>query len=290
MLLGSIEAGGTKFVCTVGNDDYQVKDKIQIPTTTPAETLGKVVDYFKRFEIDALGIATFGPIEVRTTSPKYGYITSTPKPGWKDTDFLGFLKKSIDVPMSWTTDVNGSAYGEFTMATLFNEKINSLVYYTIGTGVGAGAVINGQLVGGIGHPEMGHVLLKRHPDDLGFKGICPFHGDCLEGLVAGPTFEARTGKKGAEVPLTDQTWDILAYYIAQAALQTTLTLRPNKIVFGGGVTNSVLLEKVRTEFAKLLNDYVQVPPLDKYLTMPSVPNNGSANVGNFALAAKLLVG
>ncbi|AUX11099.1 fructokinase/branched chain amino acid--2-keto-4-methylthiobutyrate aminotransferase [Latilactobacillus sakei] len=290
MLLGSIEAGGTKFVCAIGNDDYQVKDKIQIPTTTPAETLGKVVDYFKQFEIDALGIATFGPIEVRTTSPKYGYITSTPKPGWKDTDFLGFLKKTIDVPMSWTTDVNGSAYGEFTMATLFNEKINSLVYYTIGTGVGAGAVTNGQLVGGIGHPEMGHVLLKRHPADLDFAGICPFHGDCLEGLVAGPTFEARTGKKGMDVPLTDQTWDIMAYYIAQAAIQTTLTLRPNKIVFGGGVTNPVLLDKVRVQFAELLNGYVQVPPLEQYLTMPSVPNNGSANVGNFALAAKLLVG
>lgn len=290
MLLGSIEAGGTKFVCAIGNDDYQVKDKIQIPTTTPAETLGKVVDYFKQFEIDASGIATFGPIEVRTTSPKYGYITSTPKPGWKDTDFLGFLKKTIDVPMSWTTDVNGSAYGEFTMATLFNEKINSLVYYTIGTGVGAGAVTNGQLVGGIGHPEMGHVLLKRHPADLDFAGICPFHGDCLEGLVAGPTFEARTGKKGMDVPLTDQTWDIMAYYIAQAAIQTTLTLRPNKIVFGGGVTNPVLLDKVRVQFAELLNGYVQVPPLEQYLTMPSVPNNGSANVGNFALAAKLLVG
>lgn len=288
MLLGSIEAGGTKFVCAVGNEDYQVKDQIQIPTTTPEETLSAVVKYFKQFDIAALSIASFGPIEIRKTSPKYGFITTTPKPGWKDTDFLGYMKKEINVPMAWTTDVNGSAYGEYTMSTLFNEKINSLVYYTIGTGVGAGAVIDGHLTGGIGHPEMGHVPLKRHPEDLDFKGVCPYHGDCLEGLVAGPTFEARLGKKGKDVPLTDKTWDILAYYIAQAAVQSTLILRPNKIVFGGGVTNATLLEKVRKEFDKLLNSYVTVPDLDQYITMPQVKNNGSANVGNFALAEKLL--
>ncbi|QHM65732.1 fructokinase ScrK [Pediococcus pentosaceus] len=288
MLLGSIEAGGTKFVCAVGNEDYQVKDQIQIPTTTPEETLSAVVKYFKQFDIAALSIASFGPIEIRKTSPKYGFITTTPKPGWKDTDFLGYMKKEINVPMAWTTDVNGSAYGEYTMSTLFNEKINSLVYYTIGTGVGAGAVIDGHLIGGIGHPEMGHVPLKRHPEDLDFKGVCPYHGDCLEGLVAGPTFEARLGKKGKDVPLTDKTWDILAYYIAQAAVQSTLILRPNKIVFGGGVTNATLLEKVRKEFDKLLNGYVTVPDLDQYITMLQVKNNGSANVGNFALAEKLL--
>lgn len=288
MLLGSIEAGGTKFVCAVGNEDYRVENQIQIPTTTPAETLTAVVNYFKQFEIGALSVASFGPIEIRKTSPKYGFITKTPKPGWNDTDFLGFLKNELDVPTFWTTDVNGSAYGEYTMSTLFNEKISSLVYYTIGTGVGAGAVINGHLVGGIGHPEMGHVLVKRHPNDLDFKGICPFHGDCLEGLVSGPTFEARTGKKGKDVPLTDETWDIMAYYIAQAAVQTTLSLRPNKIVFGGGVANEVLLGKVRQEFKTILNDYVDVPPLEQYITAPQVANNGSANVGNFALAEKLL--
>jgi fructokinase len=288
MLLGSIEAGGTKFICAVGNENYQVKDQIQIPTTSPEETLDAVVKYFKKFDLAALSVASFGPIEIRKTSPKYGFITTTPKPGWSDTDFLGHIKKEINVPMAWTTDVNGSAYGEYTMSTLFNEKINSLVYYTIGTGVGAGAVIDGHLIGGIGHPEMGHVPLKRHPDDMDFKGVCPYHGDCLEGLVAGPTFDARLGKKGKDVPLTDHTWDILAYYIAQAAVQTTLTLRPNKIVFGGGVTNAKLLEKVRKEFKKLLNDYVTVPALDQYITMPQVQNNGSANVGNFALAEKLL--
>ena len=288
MLLGSIEAGGTKFVCAVGNENYQVQDQTQFPTTTPEETLQRTVDYFKQFDIAALSIASFGPIEIRHSSPKYGYVTTTPKPGWADTDFVGYIKKAFDIPIFWTTDVNGSAYGEYVMATLANEKINSLAYYTIGTGVGAGAIVDGHLIGGIGHPEMGHVLVKRHPDDLDFKGVCPYHGDCLEGLVAGPTFEARLGIKGAEVPHTNPVWDIMAYYTAQAAIQTTLTLRPGKIVFGGGVTNPDFLEKVRKSFKKLLNGYVQVPDLDKYMVMPEVANNGSATLGNFALAEKLL--
>ncbi|MEE6674128.1 ROK family protein [Pediococcus acidilactici] len=288
MLLGSIEAGGTKFVCAVGNENYQVQDQTQFPTTTPDETLQRTVDYFKQFDIAALSIASFGPIEIRHSSPKYGYVTTTPKPGWADTDFVGYIKKAFDIPIFWTTDVNGSAYGEYVMATLANEKINSLAYYTIGTGVGAGAIVDGHLIGGIGHPEVGHVLVKRHPDDLDFKGVCPYHGDCLEGLVAGPTFEARLGIKGAEVPHTNPVWDIMAYYTAQAAIQTTLTLRPGKIVFGGGVTNPDFLEKVRKSFTKLLNGYVQVPDLDKYIVMPEVANNGSATLGNFALAEKLL--
>ena len=288
MLLGSIEAGGTKFVCAVGNEDYQIKDQVQFPTTTPAETLQKTVDYFQKFEIDAIGIASFGPIEIRQNSPKYGYITKTPKPGWQDTDFVGYLKKQLQVPMFFTTDVNGSAYGEYQMSLLSNEKINSLVYYTIGTGVGGGAIINGQLLGSAGHPEMGHVLLKRHPADENFPGVCPFHQDCLEGLVAGPTFDARLNTPGKDVPLTDPVWDILSYYVAQAALQSTLILRPDKIVFGGGVTSEEFLVKVRRDFAQLLNDYVEVPALEHYIVMPAIKNNGSATIGDFALADQLL--
>ncbi|MCT6888907.1 MAG: ROK family protein, partial [Lactobacillus sp.] len=169
-----------------------------------------------------------------------------------------------------------------------NEDVDSLVYYTIGTGVGGGAIINGKLVGSLGHPEMGHVKVKRHPDDLDFAGVCPFHKDCLEGLVSGPTFEARLNKSGKDVPLSDPVWDIMSYYVAQAALQVTLILRPDKIVFGGGVTSEEFLEKVRRDFAKLLNDYVHVPPLDQYITMPEIVNNGSATVGDFALAKRLL--
>ncbi|MBA1392576.1 ROK family protein [Lactobacillus sp. XV13L] len=288
MLLGSIEAGGTKFVCAVGNENYQVKDQVTFPTTKPAETLQKVADYFKESGVEAIGIASFGPIEVRKTAPNYGYITDTPKAGWSNTDFVGFLKKHIDVPMYFTTDVNGSAYGEYVMAQLSNEDVDSLVYYTVGTGVGGGAIIGGKLVGSLGHPEMGHVKLKRHPDDLDFAGVCPFHKDCLEGLVSGPTFEARLGKKGQDVPLSAPVWDIMSYYAAQAALQVTLILRPDKIVFGGGVTSESFLQKVRRDFDQLLNGYVHVPALDQYIMMPEISNNGSATVGDFALAKRML--
>lgn len=288
MLVGSIEAGGTKFVCAVGNEDYSIKDSVHFPTTTPEETLRKTIDYFKQFDIEAIGIASFGPIEQRKNHPKYGYITKTPKKHWANVDFVGTLKKELNVPMFWTTDVNGSAYGEYIMSTLSNEKIDSLVYYTIGTGVGGGAIENGHFIGNIGHPEMGHTFVKRHPDDINFKGICPFHDDCLEGLVAGPTFDARLNKPGKDVPLSDHTWDIMAYYVAQAAIQVTLILRPDKVVFGGGVVSEPFLDKVREQFSELLNGYVDVPDLNKYITMPLVKNNGSATVGDFALAIREL--
>lgn len=288
MLIGSIEAGGTKFVCAVGNDNYQIQDITYIPTETPEKTLTKVVAYFKKFDIQSLGVASFGPLELRTSSDRFGYITSSPKLEWRNVDFIGTLKRDLDIPMYWTTDVNGSAYGEFVMSRLSNEGINSLVYYTIGTGVGAGIIYDGNFIGDIGHPEMGHVNVKRHPDDLQFKGVCPYHSDCLEGLVAGPSFEARLGKRGDKVSHKDPVWQIMAYYVAQALVQTTLTIRPGKIVLGGGVMNQDFLEKIRIQFSALLNSYVEVPPLEHYITMPSIQNNGSATIGNFALAIKKL--
>jgi fructokinase len=287
MQLGSIEAGGTKFVCAVGDENYHTIASTVISTTTPKETLTKVSTFFAQYpDLKAMGIASFGPIEIRRNAPEYGFITDTPKPGWAHTDFVGTIRHQFKGPIAWTTDVNGSAYGEYVLAQLFNEKIDSLAYYTIGTGVGAGVVQNGTFLGTIGHPEMGHVYVKRHPDDLDFPGICPFHGDCLEGLVSGPTFEARLGKPGKLVPLTDHVYDILAYYIAQAAVQCTLTIRPNRIVFGGGVISEGLLEKVRAQFKTLLNDYVAVGDLEKYITMPKAEHNGSATIGDYALALR----
>lgn len=288
MLIGSVEAGGTKFVCAVGDENYRVQERIVFATTTPAATLAKTIAFFKPFKLAALGIASFGPLEIRKNAVNYGFITNTPKPGWQDTDFVGPLKAALKVPITWTTDVNGSAYGEYVMANLSNAHLKSLVYYTIGTGVGAGTVIDGQLLGSLGHPEMGHVFVKRHPDDLKFAGICPFHGDCLEGLVAGPTFEARTGHPGKDVPLSALVWDIMADYVAQAAMQTTLTIRPDKIVFGGGVVSEPFLVKVRAAFNRLLNHYIELPPLDDYLVMPLMADNGSATLGNFALGLKAL--
>ncbi|WP_460058114.1 fructokinase ScrK [Pseudolactococcus yaeyamensis] len=280
MLLGSIEAGGTKFVCSIGNEQFDIKNSVSFPTTTPKKSLQQAIDYFKQYDVAAIGIGSFGPIDINRESKTYGHVTTTPKPYWSKTDVVGFLKSQLDVPIYFTTDVNSSVYGEMVA-----QGIQNLVYFTIGTGIGAGAIQKGQFIGGISHAEMGHQFVKRHPQDLDFKGICPFHGDCLEGLAAGPSLEARTGKRGENISSDSEIWDIQAYYIAQAAISATLTLAPEKIIFGGGVmSHEHMIIRVRKFFKTLLNDYVVTPPLEVYLQNTSIVNNGSATLGNFALA------
>lgn len=286
-LYGSVEAGGTKFVCAIGDEELNLVDKIQFPTTTPTETLDQMVAYFKKFEdeLEGIGIGSFGPIDIDPESETYGYITSTPKQGWANVDVIGPLKKALDVPISFTTDVNSSAYGE----VVAREKVENLVYYTIGTGIGAGAIQRGEFIGGTGHTEAGHTYLALHPTDLenNFMGVCPFHKGCLEGMASGPSIEARKGIKGEEVDRDDEVWDIQAYYIAQAALQATLLYRPEVIVLGGGVMGQEhMIKRIREQFNSLLNDYVPVPDLKDYIVTPAVPENGSATLGNFALARR----
>lgn len=287
MLLGSIEAGGTKFVCAVGDENFNEIDKKIIPTTTPEETLGASIEFFNQYpDLAALSIASFGPIDTNPASEKYGYITDTPKVKWQNCNFVGTITNALNIPVYWTTDVNGSVYGEYVNLKDKDEN-PALVYYTLGTGVGAGAIQDGHFIGGISTPEMGHVRLQRHPADLNFTGICPYHHDCLEGLVSGPTFKARLGISGEDVPDNHPVWDIMAYYVAQAAVQITAILRPQKIVFGGSVSRPAFLERVRKQFAMLWNDYLPVGSLDEYIVNPSVPGNGSATLGNFALAKQL---
>lgn len=290
MILGSIEAGGTKFVCAVGNENYEVIDKAIFPTIDPATTIGNCIAFFKKYpEMQAMSVASFGPIDIDKHSAKYGYITDTPKIKWSNCDFIGMLKRGLgqNLPIYFTTDVNGSVYGEYVNLKDQLPKAD-LVYYMIGTGVGAGAIQDGHFIGGVGAPEMGHVLVKRHPDDLNFTGICPYHGDCLEGLLCGPTFKARLGKRGEDVSDDDHVWDIMAYYAAQAVMQATSILRPARVIFGGSVSRPHFMEKVRDQFRQLYNGYLEVGDLEEYITNPSVPGNGSATLGNFALAEKML--
>ncbi|WP_439327744.1 fructokinase ScrK [Lonepinella sp. BR2357] len=287
-LYGSLEAGGTKFICAVGDAQFNVVDKVQFPTTTPDETLAQTAAFFQGYadRLQGIAVGSFGPIDIDKNSPTYGYITTTPKPHWANVDVIGVLKKAVDVPFYFTTDVNSSAFGE----TLVRQDVTSLVYYTIGTGIGAGAIQYGEFVGGIAHTEAGHVLVSLHPQDQAkdFHGTCPFHKNCLEGLAAGPSLEARAGIRGECIAQDSEIWDIQAYYIAQAALQATLLYRPQVIVFGGGVmAQQHMLDRVRKQFAELLNDYVPVPDLEQYIVTPAVANNGSATLGNFALAKKV---
>lgn len=282
---GSVEAGGTKFICAVGNENNEIIISEAIPTTTYEETIKKVIVFFEKNRVDALAIGSFGPVDLDISSEQYGCILNTPKQGWTNVNIVLPIQKALNIPIFFTTDVNSSAYGE-----MYLNGCNNLVYYTIGTGIGGSAIQNGVFIGGIGHPEMGHQLIKKHPLDVNFNGVCPLHGDCLEGLASGPSIEARTGKKGQELEINSTVWDIQAYYIAQAILNTTLVIRPELVIVGGGVMSQHhMLDRIKMHFKKLLNNYVTIENIDKYIKTPSVENNGSATIGNFLLAKNLLI-
>ncbi len=262
-MYGAIEAGGTKFVCAVSDKTLKIIERVSIPTTKPEETMEEVFAFFDRYPIETIGIGSFGPIDVNTNSTTYGYITSTPKLAWKDYNFVGEMKKRYQIPIAWTTDVNAAAYGELKKGAAIGKE--SCVYLTVGTGIGGGGVVNGQLLSGFGHPEMGHLLLKIHPEDH-FAGNCPYHGNCLEGIAAGPAIEARTGKKGQLIEEKDPIWNMEAYYLAQAIVNYTLILSPEKIIFGGGVMKQKqLFPLIRAEFKAQMAEYVQTPPLEDYI-------------------------
>ncbi|MFL2105475.1 ROK family protein [Desemzia sp. FAM 23991] len=281
-MFGAIEAGGTKFVCAVSDSEFTIKDRVSIPTTTPEETLTKVFAFFDQYEVSAIGIGSFGPIDVNRNSDTYGYITSTPKTAWKYYDFLGVVKKRYPIPIGWTTDVNAAALGEIKMGAA--KGLTSCIYLTVGTGIGGGAVINGELLEGYGHPEMGHIPVRLHPDE-NYKGTCPYHGDCLEGIAAGPAIEGRFGKKGHLLADQEEVWEMEAYYLAQALMNYTLILSPERIVLGGGVMKQEqLYPLVRQKFTELMNGYVQVPDLEEYIVAPGLGDNAGIT-GSLMLAA-----
>lgn len=281
ILYGAIEAGGTKFVCGVGTEDLEIVDRVSFPTTTPEETMKLVVDYFKQYDLKAIGIGSFGPIDLNKDSSTYGYITTTPKLAWANFNFLGEMKEHFDIPMVWTTDVNAAAYGEYVAGR--GKGTSSCVYYTFGTGVGGGAIQNGKFLEGFSHPEMGHTLVLRHPDDA-FEGSCPFHSDCLEGMAAGPAVEKRSGKKGQELTKEDPVWDIVAYYIAQAVYNTTLMISPDVVILGGGVMKQdQLYAKIKEQYKQFPKGYVKAPPLDEYIVSPALGDD-QGTIGCFALA------
>ncbi|GEN49341.1 ROK family protein [Alkalibacterium pelagium] len=284
-MLGAIEAGGTKFVLAVSDDEFNIIERQSIPTTTPEETFEKVFKFFDQYDVSAIGIGSFGPIDVNLESETYGYITSTPKTAWEHTDFIGVMKERYSVPMGWTTDVNAAALGELTYGAAKGK--HSCLYLTVGTGVGGGAVIKGEPVEGFGHPEMGHILVRKHPEDH-FKGHCPYHGDCLEGLAAGPAIEKRYGKKAQELADTEEVWEIEAYYLAQALMSYTLTLSPEKIILGGGVMKQTqLFPLIRDEFTRLMNDYVQTPDMEEYIVSPQLKDDAGIT-GCLILAQRAL--
>lgn len=274
-LYGALEAGGTKMVCAIGDENGNILERISIPTRTPAETMGPMIDFFRGKGIRALGIGCFGPVDLKKGSRTYGYITSTPKLAWQNYPIVAEFEKALGVPVGFDTDVNAAALGEATWGC--TRDVENSIYITVGTGVGVGVIIGGRPYHGMLHPEGGHILLARHPDDPMVGSGCPFHENCLEGLAAGPSLEKRWGIKGAELTGRKEVWQLEAYYIGQALADYILILSPERIVLGGGVTHQEgLLALIRQETAKQLAGYIRtaaIDHLDSYIVGVSLNDN-----------------
>jgi fructokinase len=297
-LIGAVEAGGTKMVCAVGTGPDDLRDEVRFPTSSPPECIAQVIDYFRRWQaehgqqIAAIGYGTFGPCDPNPDSPTFGWVTKTPKPGWTDTDVVGPLRAAFDVPIGFDTDVNGAALGEHRWGA--TRDVDTSVYLTIGTGIGGGIIVDGRILHGLIHPEVGHMRL---PHDLAadpFPGRCPFHGDCLEGMAAGPAIGERWKTPANELTPDHPAWALEAEYLAQACATLTCILSPQRIALGGGVMDQThLFPLVRTRTLELLNGYVQAPAIlehiDQFIVPPGLGNragvSGCLALGQQALAA-----
>lgn len=289
-LFGGIEGGGTKFVCAIGTTPDDIRAEIRIPTTTPEETLAGAVQFFKDQQksfgrLAAIGIATFGPLDLRSDSPTYGQVLSTPKLRWSGANLLGILRQAFDLPIGFNLDVNGAALGEHLWGAA--KGLDTFIYLTVGTGIGGGVFAEGKLLRGLLHPEMGHIPL---PHDLirdPFQGNCPFHGDCFEGLASGPAMEERWGQRAETLPQDHPAWELEAHYIAQALAAYIYTISPQRIIVGGGVgSNLGLLKMVRERTRALINGYLPtraiLNEIDSYIVAPALGNR-SGVLGAIAL-------
>lgn len=278
-LLGGVELGGTKCICFIGSAPDDIRAQVSIPTgAEPRTTLRRIVDQLNAWQaahgqIAALGIASFGPVDLATRSSTYGFITSTPKPGWRFVDVAGPLMRAFGVPTRFDTDVNGAALAEGRWGAA--RELADFAYVTVGTGVGVGLVVNGSLVYGFGHPELGHVRVARMAED-GWPGACALHGDCVEGLASGTAIAARTGMPAEQVPADSVVWQPVAHALAQLLHTLVLATAPRRIILGGGVTQSrpELLARVRTLLLQSLNGYLPLEelagPIEQYIVAPGL--------------------
>lgn len=290
---GGIEAGGTKFVCCVGTGPDDIRAETRFPTTTPEETLGRAVEFFRAEagqDLLGLGVACFGPVDLDPGSPTYGHVTTTPKPGWAGADVVGMLREALEVPVGFDTDVNGAALGEARWGA--GQDADPFVYLTVGTGIGGGALVNGVPLHGLVHPEMGHVRVRHDRARDPFEGTCPFHGDCVEGLAAGPAMGRRWGVPAETLPAGHPAWELEASYLAELLAGLVCTLSPQRIVLGGGVMSGPgLFPLLRRETVRLLAGYVASPAIltgiDDYLVPPGLGDR-SGRLGAIALARDAL--
>jgi fructokinase len=274
MRIGGIEAGGTRWSCAVGDGEGGVERVESFPTTTPVETLGRALAFFAAGDpVEALGVGSFGPVELHRDSPRWGWITTTPKPGWADTDVVGALRAELELPIAFDTDVNAAAVGEARWGA--GRGLETFAYVTVGTGIGGGIVADGRPLHGLVHPEPGHVLIPHDRERDPFAGSCPYHGDCLEGLASGTALRQRWDAPGEELGGRPEVWELEAHYLALGLANLTLTLSPQRIVLGGGVAAVPgLIERVRERLPEVLAGYVGAPQLgddvDSYLVAPEL--------------------
>lgn len=292
-LLGGVEAGGTKFVCAVGTGPQDLRARIELPTTSPKETIGRALTFFeeqaKREPLAAIGIASFGPIDMKPKSPHWGYITSTPKLDWQNVDLANPFRRTLNLPVAFDTDVNAAALGERRWGAA--QGLDTFVYVTVGTGIGGGGMVGARLMHGALHPEMGHMFIPHNRQADPFPGSCPFHGDCWEGLAAGSAIEARYGSKGEHLPQEHQAWELEAHYLALGASNLICALSPERIILGGGVMKQArLFPLIRRKTLELLNRYIQVPEIieriDDYV-VPARLGESAGVLGGIALALEL---
>ena len=279
-------------VCASGDENGNILERVSIPTGPPEHTMPPMIDFFKDKGICALGIGCFGPVDLDKNSPTYGYITSTPKLAWTNYPIVAEFEKALGVPVGFDTDVNAAALGEATWGC--TKDVENSIYITIGTGVGVGVIANGKPYHGMIHPEGGHILLARHPEDPMVGSGCPFHENCMEGLAAGPSLEKRWGVKGAELAGRPEVWEMEAWYIGQAITNYIMILSPERIICGGGVMHQpVLLPLIRKEVARQMNGYIKgkgMDDLDNYIVGVSLNDNqgamGAVKLAMDALAEK----
>jgi fructokinase len=259
-LYGGIEAGGAKWVCAVGTGPSDVRGMTTIPTTAPDETIARAVEFFAANGVlEAVGVGSFGPIDLRRSSRSFGFITTTPKPGWAQTNVAGRLEESLDVPVAFDTDVNAAALGEHRWGAAVG--LGSFCYVTVGTGIGGGVVVNGRIVHGLLHPELGHMRIPHDRVADPFPGCCPYHGDCLEGLASGEAMRQRWKKDASELT-DDAPWQLEAQYVALGLVNVICALSPERIILGGGVMQQpTLLSRVQERLRGLLADYFDAPEL-----------------------------
>jgi fructokinase len=285
-LYGLVEAGGTKIVVGVGSGPDDVRATSRIATTTPAETLDAVINWLKSTsaehgQLSAIGVASFGPLDLDRASPHWGHITRTTKPHWSNTDVAGPLGAAFGCQVGFDTDVNGAALAEGIWGAGRGQKV--ALYLTIGTGIGGGAIVDGTVLRGLSHPEMGHIRLPRHPGDTGFAGVCPFHGDCLEGLASGPAITARWGASLSDLGPDHPGHAVISWYLAQAICSFQAILEPGRIIMGGGVMGTPgMLERVRIEAALLGKGYFVGDPAE--VVVPPTLGDQAGLLGALALA------